>query len=46
MIYFIAVQILVVVVALLDLHGNKFGLVSWRDSCWGHFSSAVEHLGL
>ena len=46
MIYFIAVQFSAVVVALLDLHGNKFVLVSWRDSCWGHFSSAVEHLGL
>ncbi|PON52884.1 Piezo family [Trema orientale] len=44
-IYFIVVQLSAVVIALLELHGNKFGLISWRDSCWGHFSSAVEHLG-
>ncbi|XP_062086347.1 piezo-type mechanosensitive ion channel homolog isoform X1 [Humulus lupulus] len=43
MIYFVAVQLSAVVVALLDLHGNN--LFSWRDSCWSHFSSAIEHLG-
>ncbi|XP_024017344.1 piezo-type mechanosensitive ion channel homolog [Morus notabilis] len=44
MIYFLAVQLSAAAVALVDLHGNKFGLVSWRDSCWGHFLSAVKHL--
>ena len=46
MIYFLAVQLSALVVALVDLHRNKFGLVSRRDSCWGNFLSAVEHLGL
>ncbi|GMN48728.1 hypothetical protein TIFTF001_017898 [Ficus carica] len=44
-IYILAVQLSALVVALVDLHRNKFGLVSWRDSCWGNFLSAVEHLG-
>ncbi|XP_021280441.1 piezo-type mechanosensitive ion channel homolog isoform X2 [Herrania umbratica] len=44
-IYFLVVQLLVVFVALLDIHGTKFGLVPWRYSCWGHFLTAVEHLG-
>lgn len=46
MIYFLAVQLSAAAVALVDLYGNKFGLVSWRDSCWGHFLSAVKRLGL
>ncbi|KAL5561618.1 hypothetical protein UlMin_031365 [Ulmus minor] len=45
MIYFLALQLSAVVVALVDLHGNKFGLISWSDSCWGHFLSAVERTG-
>ncbi|KAK9282374.1 hypothetical protein L1049_005291 [Liquidambar formosana] len=44
-IYFLVVQLLAVFVALSDIYGNRFGLVPWRDSCWGHFSSAIEHLG-
>ncbi|XP_040959145.1 piezo-type mechanosensitive ion channel homolog [Gossypium hirsutum] len=35
----------VLVVALLDIHGNKFGLVPWRYTCWGHFLTVVEQLG-
>lgn len=45
-IYFLSVQLLAVFVALVDIYGNKIGLVPWRASCWGHFLSAVEHLGL
>ncbi|XP_039043728.1 piezo-type mechanosensitive ion channel homolog isoform X2 [Hibiscus syriacus] len=45
-IYFLVTQLLVVVVALLDIHGNRFGLVAWRYSCWGDFLTVVEHLGL
>ncbi|XWS31628.1 hypothetical protein CRYUN_Cryun23aG0092700 [Craigia yunnanensis] len=44
-IYFLVAQLLVVFVALLDIHGNRFGLVPWRYSCWGHFLTAVERLG-
>ncbi|XP_022758137.1 piezo-type mechanosensitive ion channel homolog isoform X2 [Durio zibethinus] len=45
LIYFLVVQLLVVFVALLDIHGNRFGLVPWRYSCWGHFLTALERLG-
>ncbi|GMI85789.1 PIEZO1 [Hibiscus trionum] len=44
-IYFLVTQLLVLVVALLDIHGNRFGLVPWRYSCWGDFLTVVEHLG-
>ncbi|KAG6703700.1 hypothetical protein I3842_07G098800 [Carya illinoinensis] len=44
-IYFLVVQLLAVSVALVDIYGNRFGLVPWRASCWGHFLSVVEHLG-
>ncbi|MBA0776637.1 hypothetical protein Gotri_011602 [Gossypium trilobum] len=33
-IYFLVTQLLVLVVALLDIHGNKFGLVPWWYTCW------------
>lgn len=42
--YFLLLQLSVVAVALVDLYGNRFGLVSSCDSCWGRFSSAVERL--
>ncbi|KAK8688451.1 hypothetical protein V6N13_087218 [Hibiscus sabdariffa] len=44
-IYFLAVQLLVVFVALLDIHDNRFGLVSWHYSCWIRFLTAIERLG-
>lgn len=44
-IYFLVTQLLVVFVALLDIYGNRLGLASWRDSCWGHFLTALEQLG-
>ncbi|KAL1102518.1 hypothetical protein V6Z11_D05G369900 [Gossypium hirsutum] len=44
-IYFLVTQLLVLVVALLDIHGNRFGLVPWRYTCWGHFLTIVEQLG-
>ncbi|KAK8688452.1 hypothetical protein V6N13_087218 [Hibiscus sabdariffa] len=43
-IYFLAVQLLVVFVALLDIHDNRFGLVSWHYSCWIRFLTAIERL--
>lgn len=45
-IYFLVVQLLAVSVALVDIYGNRLGLVPWRASCWGHLLSVVEHLGL
>lgn len=45
-IYFLIVQLSAAAVALVDLYGSKFGLTSLRNSCWGHFLSAVERLGL
>ncbi|GLU07492.1 hypothetical protein SLE2022_244480 [Rubroshorea leprosula] len=44
-IYLLVLQLLVVLVALLDIYGNRLGLAPWRDSCWGHFLTAIEHLG-
>ncbi|KAB2071038.1 hypothetical protein ES319_A08G195800v1 [Gossypium barbadense] len=44
-IYFLVTQLLVLVVALLDIHVNRFGLVPWRYTCWGHFLTVVEQLG-
>ncbi|KAK9040883.1 hypothetical protein V6N11_016019 [Hibiscus sabdariffa] len=44
-IYFLAVQLLVVFVALLDIHDNRFGLVPWHYSCWIRFLTAIERLG-
>lgn len=44
-IYFLVLQLLAIAVALADIYGNRLGLVPWRDSCWGHFSAVVEHLG-
>ncbi|XP_034689649.1 piezo-type mechanosensitive ion channel homolog isoform X2 [Vitis riparia] len=44
-IYFLVIQLLVVFVALVEIFGNRFGPTPWRDSCWGHLFSAVEHLG-
>ncbi|PPR83382.1 hypothetical protein GOBAR_AA37324 [Gossypium barbadense] len=43
-IYFLVTQLLVLVVALLDIHVNRFGLVPWRYTCWGHFLTVVEQL--
>lgn len=44
-IYFLVIQLLAVFVALVDIYGSRFGLVPWRDSCWGHFLNLLEHLG-
>ncbi|GAV80465.1 DUF3595 domain-containing protein [Cephalotus follicularis] len=44
-IYFLAVQLLAVFAALIDIYGSRFNLPSWQDSCWGHFVSVLEHLG-
>ncbi|KAK3041408.1 hypothetical protein RJ639_000385, partial [Escallonia herrerae] len=43
-IYFLVLQLLVASIASIEIHMNKFGSASWQHSCWGHFSSAIEHL--
>ncbi|KAH9786035.1 hypothetical protein KPL71_010150 [Citrus sinensis] len=44
-VYFLVGQLLALFVALIDIYGNNFGLDPWRDSCWGHFLTVVDHLG-
>ncbi|GAU30702.1 hypothetical protein TSUD_39260 [Trifolium subterraneum] len=43
-IYFLVIQLLVLLVALLDIYGKTHFLNTWRDSYWGHLISIVEHL--
>ncbi|KAF5930355.1 hypothetical protein HYC85_031228 [Camellia sinensis] len=45
-IYFLVVQLLVAFVASVEIRGHNFGLVPCQDSCWGHLSSVIGHLGL
>lgn len=45
-IYFLVVQLLAVVVAFVDIYGNRFGLFPWQESCWGHFLTVLEQIGL
>ncbi|XP_058084087.1 piezo-type mechanosensitive ion channel homolog isoform X2 [Magnolia sinica] len=44
-VYFLIIQLAAAFVAILDVYGHKFGLVRWRDSCWGNFSSYIDRLG-
>ncbi|KAJ4954572.1 hypothetical protein NE237_011355 [Protea cynaroides] len=44
-IYFLAVQLLTAVVALVEIYGSRFFLIPWQDSSWGRFLSFMEHLG-
>ncbi|KAI7983245.1 hypothetical protein LOK49_LG15G00399 [Camellia lanceoleosa] len=44
-IYFLVVQLLVALVASVEIRGHNFGLVPCQDSCWGHLSSVIGHLG-
>ncbi|KAI3975725.1 hypothetical protein MKX01_023151 [Papaver californicum] len=41
----LVVQLLVALVALLDIHWSRVGLVSGRGTCWGSFSSCAVDLG-
>ncbi|KAE9589210.1 putative Piezo family protein [Lupinus albus] len=44
-IYFLVVQLLALLIALVDIYGKKHFLNTWQDSSWGHFLSFVETLG-
>ncbi|XP_054800330.1 piezo-type mechanosensitive ion channel homolog isoform X1 [Prosopis cineraria] len=44
-IYFLAVQLLVMFVALVDIHKNRLFLGTWQDSSCGQFLSIVGQIG-
>ncbi|XP_030552431.1 piezo-type mechanosensitive ion channel homolog isoform X1 [Rhodamnia argentea] len=44
-IYFLALHLLAVVVAFLQINWNRFGQIVSPDSCWGSFVSVIQHLG-
>ncbi|XP_028789013.1 piezo-type mechanosensitive ion channel homolog [Neltuma alba] len=44
-IYFLAAQLLLIFVALVDIHENKLFPAPWQDSSWGQFLSIIERLG-
>ncbi|XP_027363086.1 piezo-type mechanosensitive ion channel homolog isoform X4 [Abrus precatorius] len=44
-IYFLVIQLLALLVALLDIYGKRHFLRTWQDSSWDHFLSIIEHLG-
>ncbi|CAI9107931.1 OLC1v1007416C3 [Oldenlandia corymbosa var. corymbosa] len=44
-IYLLVIQLLVAVLALTEIHWNRFGFSRSQNSCWGPFSSVVEQLG-
>ncbi|CAH9112479.1 unnamed protein product [Cuscuta europaea] len=41
----LVVHILVAVSTFVEIRSDRYGLFESRDSCWGHFSSAFEHIG-
>ncbi|CAA7044183.1 unnamed protein product [Microthlaspi erraticum] len=43
--YFLALQLLILLVALADIYSSRFGLVRWRDTWWSNFSGIFEQLG-
>ncbi|XP_012462417.1 piezo-type mechanosensitive ion channel homolog isoform X2 [Gossypium raimondii] len=45
LIYFLMVQVLAALVALLEISGSRFGLDSQSDSFWGHLYSFVLQIG-
>ncbi|KHN03769.1 Piezo-type mechanosensitive ion channel component 2 [Glycine soja] len=44
-IYFLVIQLLALLVALVDIYGKSHFLKTWQDPSWGHFLSLIEHLG-
>ncbi|CAL0320586.1 unnamed protein product [Lupinus luteus] len=44
-IYFLVVQLLALLVALVDIYGKRRFLNTWQDPSWGHFLSIVGTLG-
>ncbi|XP_073315003.1 piezo-type mechanosensitive ion channel homolog isoform X1 [Primulina huaijiensis] len=44
-IYFTVLELLVGLVAIVEINRNNFGLSESQESCWGYLSSVVEHIG-
>nr|KYP71537.1 Protein FAM38B [Cajanus cajan] len=44
-IYFLVIQLLALLVALVDIYGKRHFLKTWQDLSWDHFLSIIEHLG-
>ncbi|XP_042475858.1 piezo-type mechanosensitive ion channel homolog isoform X1 [Macadamia integrifolia] len=44
-IYYLVVQLLTAIVALVEIYGSRFFLIPWQDSSWGRFLSCMDHLG-
>ncbi|XP_021727828.1 piezo-type mechanosensitive ion channel homolog [Chenopodium quinoa] len=44
-IFYVIIQVIVGFVCLVWLYQHKLGMVPWRGSCWGNFSSILESLG-
>ncbi|XP_043719119.1 piezo-type mechanosensitive ion channel homolog isoform X3 [Telopea speciosissima] len=44
-IYFLVVQLLTAVVALVEIYGSSFVLIPWQDTYWVRFLSCMERLG-
>ncbi|XP_073283729.1 piezo-type mechanosensitive ion channel homolog isoform X2 [Primulina huaijiensis] len=44
-IYFMVVELLVGLVAIVEINRNNFGFFESQESCWGYLSSVVEHIG-
>lgn len=44
-IYVLVLQVLVGFLCTAVIYQHKLGMVPWRGSCWGNFSSIVERLG-
>ncbi|RDX99269.1 Piezo-type mechanosensitive ion channel-like protein, partial [Mucuna pruriens] len=44
-IYFLVIQLLALLVALVDIYEKRHFLETWQDSSWDHFLSIIEHLG-
>ncbi|XP_027936634.1 piezo-type mechanosensitive ion channel homolog isoform X1 [Vigna unguiculata] len=44
-IYFLVIQLLALLVALVDIYGKRHFLKTWQDSSRDHFLSIIEHIG-
>ncbi|MED6121436.1 hypothetical protein PIB30_030157, partial [Stylosanthes scabra] len=44
-IYFLIIQLLALIVALIDIYWKRCLLDTWQDSSCGHMISIIEHLG-
>ena len=45
-IYYLVIQLLVAFVASVEIWGDNFGSILSQGSCWEHFLSVTERIGL